>query len=138
MNQKQALDTARRLVEQAVEIADTAGIEAADVVAPHCAEPTAQGSSGGGGEGRHGGDDPAPVWCGVPVVVDDRTTGLFEMPEPDEDPAQEPTFIATRSTADFVRQDFARYESALERMAERWREEKKRVMAEKTNRSGDE
>ena len=34
MNQKQALDTARRLVEQAVEIADTAGIEAADMVAP--------------------------------------------------------------------------------------------------------
>jgi hypothetical protein len=137
MNQKRAMDTARRLVEQAVEIADAAGIDPADVIAPHCADPSAPAAGFGGGNSP-GGDQSGLVWCGVPVRLDDQTRGLFEMSRPDEDPNQEPTFIATLSTAEFVRQDFARYESALGRMAERWREEKKRVMAEKANRSGDE
>ncbi len=54
----------------------------------------------------------------------------FEMPEPDDDPGQEPAFRVTRSTADLVEQDFERYRPSLERMADDWREQKKRFMQE--------
>jgi hypothetical protein len=69
-------------------------------------------------------------WCGTKVVVDDATTDLFAMPEPDADPEQEPAFRVTRSTADLVEQDFERYRPSLERMADSWREEKKRFIQE--------
>lgn len=71
-------------------------------------------------------------WCGVPVFVDDATNDLFEMPEPDEDPGQEPVFRVTRSTAELVREDFELYRPSLERMAEDWREKKERFMRERT------
>ncbi|MBA2528260.1 MAG: hypothetical protein H0V18_21120 [Pyrinomonadaceae bacterium] len=67
-------------------------------------------------------------WCCVPVIVDDDTTELFQMPAPDEDTEQQPTFRVTESTADLVSQDFARYQPSLQRMAENWHEAKERVM----------
>lgn len=70
-------------------------------------------------------------WCGVPVTVDDTTNDLFEMPEPDEDPEQQPAFHVTPSTADLVPKDFELYKPSLERMAEDWQEEKERFMREK-------
>ncbi len=57
----------------------------------------------------------------------------FEMPEPDDDPGQEPAFRVTRSTADLVEQDFERYRPSLERMANDWREAKKRAVQESNN-----
>lgn len=70
-------------------------------------------------------------WCGLSVVVDDSTNGLFEMTLPDEDPEQKPAFLVTQSTVDLVEQEFERYKPSLERMAEDWREAKKRFMQEK-------
>lgn len=70
-------------------------------------------------------------WCCVPVIVDDDTTELFQMPAPDEDAEQQPAFRVTESTADLVSQDFARYQPSLQRMAEDWREAKERVMQDK-------
>lgn len=70
-------------------------------------------------------------WCCVPVIVDDDTTELFQMPTPDEGAEQQPAFRVTESTAALVSQDFARYEPSLQRMAENWREAKKRVMRDK-------
>ena len=67
-------------------------------------------------------------WCEVPYVVDDSITELFEMPAPDADPAQQPAFHVTSSTADLVKQDFQLYKPSLERMANDWREEKERFM----------
>jgi hypothetical protein len=67
---------------------------------------------------------------GVPAVIDNSTEGLFEMPEPDDDPEQKPAFLVTQSTADLVRQDFERYKPSLERMAEDWEEKKERVLSE--------
>jgi hypothetical protein len=72
-------------------------------------------------------------WCGVHVMVDDTTTDLFEMPEPDEDPEQKPAFHVTQSTADLVPKDFELYKPSLERMAEDWQEEKERFMQEKAS-----
>jgi hypothetical protein len=69
-------------------------------------------------------------WCCVPVIVDDGTSELFEMPAPDEDPDQQLVFRVTQSTADLVPQDFARYKPSLQRMAEDWRVDKERVMQE--------
>jgi hypothetical protein len=69
-------------------------------------------------------------WCGVPVIVDDTTNDLFEMPEPDEDPEQKPAFHVTESTAELVPQDFELYKHSLERMAADWREEKEWFMQE--------
>jgi hypothetical protein len=66
-------------------------------------------------------------WCCVPVIVDNGTSELFQMPAPDEDPDQQPVFRVTQSTADLVPQDFARYKPSLQRMAEDWRIEKDRV-----------
>lgn len=70
-------------------------------------------------------------WCRVPVIIDDDTAELFHMPAPDEDAEQQPAFRVTKSTADLVSQDFARYHPSLERMVEDWREAKERVMQEK-------
>lgn len=67
-------------------------------------------------------------WCGVCVIVDDKTIDLFEMPEPDEDPDQKPAFHVTQATAELVPQDFELYKPSLERMAEDWREDKERFM----------
>ena len=71
------------------------------------------------------------VWCDIPVMVDDSTNGLFEMPPPDEDPEQKPAFLVTQSTVDLVEQDFERYKPSLERMVEDWQEKKDRIMQEK-------
>lgn len=68
------------------------------------------------------------TWCCVPVILDDDITELFQMPKPDEDAEQQPVFRVTKSTADLVSQDFSRYEPSLQRMADRWREGKERVM----------
>ena len=124
MSKEEALETARRLVREAVDAAGRAGIDPASVVAPHCPETAAaQDTDGGGG--------PQTLMLGeVPAVVDNSTEGLFEMPEPDDDPEQKPAFIVTQSTADFVRQDFERYKPSLERMAEDWEEKKERVLSE--------
>jgi hypothetical protein len=70
-------------------------------------------------------------WCCVPVIFDDDTTELFRMPVPDEDEEQQPVFRVTKSTADLVSQDFARYQPSLQRMADSWREAKERVMQDK-------
>jgi hypothetical protein len=123
MSKDEALKTARRLVREAVDAAGRAGIDPALVVAPHCQETAASQDDGGGG--------PQTLMLGeVPGVIDNSTEGLFEMPEPDDDPEQKPAFIVTQSTADLVRQDFERYKPSLERMAEDWEEKKERVLSE--------
>lgn len=124
MTKQEALNTAHRLVQEAVDVAKSAGIDPASVVAAHCAEAVAMKADG---------DDQGSknlMWGGVPGIIVDSTEGLFEMPEPDDDPEQKPAFIVTQSTADLVRQDFERYEPSLERMAETWQEDKKRVLSE--------
>ena len=125
MSEEESLKTARRLVQEAVDVASRAGIDPASVVAPHCSEADAP----------QDGDAAAPgsknlTWCGVEVLIDDSTEGLFEMPETDADPEQQPAFLVTQSTVDIVREDFERYQPSLERMAEDWREEKGRVLSE--------
>ncbi len=122
MSKEEALQRARGLVREAVDAAGRAGIDPASVVAPHCQE-TAQDEDGDGG--------PQTLMLGeVPAVVNNSTEGLFEMPEPDDDPEQKPAFIVTQSTADLVRQDFERYQPSLERMVEDWEEKKARVLSE--------
>ena len=123
MSKEEALKTARRLVREAVDAAGRAGIDPALVVAPHCPETSAaQDDDGSGSHALMLGD--------VPGVIDNSTVGLFEMPEPDGDPEQKPAFLVTQSTADLVRQDFERYKPSLERMAEDWHENKKRLLSE--------
>jgi hypothetical protein len=123
MTKEEALNTARGLVQEAVEVANRAGIDASDVVAPHCAETQGDGNAPGAGK---------PTWCGLPVIIDNDTEGLFEMSEPDDDPEQQPAFLVTQSTADLVRQDFERYQPSLERMVADWQEAKKRCLFEET------
>ncbi|HEX8354994.1 MAG TPA: hypothetical protein VF611_18960 [Pyrinomonadaceae bacterium] len=124
MSKEEALNTARRLVREAVDAAGRAGIDPASVVAPHCAETAASQDEGDGGGSQ-------TLMLGeLPAVIDNSTEGLFEMPEPDDDPGQKPAFIVTQSTADLVRQDFERYKPSLERMAEDWEEKKERVLSE--------
>ena len=124
MSKEEALNTARRLVRKAVDVASSAGIDPASVVAPHCAETDATKSDGD----NQGSEN--LMWGGVPGIIDDSTEGLFEMPEPDGDPEQKPAFLVTQSTADLVRQDFERYEPSLKRMAEDWEEKKERILSE--------
>ena len=125
MSKEEALKTARRLVREAVDAAGKAGIDPASVVAPHCPETAPVQDTDDDGRGSQ------TLMLGeVPAVVDNNTVGLFEMPEPDDDPEQKPAFIVTQSTADFVRQDFERYQPSLERMAEDWEEKKERVLSE--------
>ena len=124
MSKEEALNTARRLVREAVDAAGRAGIAPASVVAPHCPETA---------EARDDDDDRGSqnlTLVGVPAIIDNSTQGLFEMPEPDGDPEQKPAFILTQSTADLVPQDFERYEPSLERMVEDWEEKKKRTLSE--------
>ncbi len=118
MSKEGVLINARRLVQEAVDIADRAGIDPSHVVAPYCAETGADQADG---------DDRSSdnlKWCGVSVIIDDDTHELFEMSKPDDDPEQQPAFLVTQSTANLVRQDFERYEPSLERMAEEWQENK--------------
>jgi len=124
MSKEEALNTARRLVREAVEAAGRAGIDPASVVAPHCPE-TAAPQDDDDGSGSQ-----TLMFGAVPGVVDNSTEGLFEMPEPDADPEQKPAFVVTQTTADLVRQDFERYKPSLERMAEDWEEKKERVLSE--------
>ena len=125
MSKEEALNTARRLVREAVDAAGRAGIDPALVVAPHCAETAASQDTHDGGGGSQ-----ALMLGVVPAIIDNSTVGLFEMPEPDDDPGQKPAFLVTQSTADLVRQDFERYKPSLERMAEDWEEKKKRILSE--------
>ena len=130
MSKEEALNTARRLVREAVDVAQKAGINPSDVVAPHCSETSAtQDEDGGPASGSQ-------TWCGVSVVVDNDTDELFEMPELDDDPEQQPAFLVTQSTADLVRDDSERYDPSLERMAEDWHENKKRHLFEKKTEKG--
>lgn len=76
-------------------------------------------------------------WCSVPVIIDDATSELFQMPAPDEDPDQQPAFHITQSTADLVPRDFKRYQPSLQRMVENWREDKERVMQQKKAQAGE-
>jgi hypothetical protein len=125
MSKEEALNAAHRLVQEAMDIAHRAGIDPSSIVAPHCPETTTAGHDGDGLESQ------CLLWCGIPVIVDNNTDGLFEMPEPDNSPEQKPFFRVTQSTSDLVRQDFVRYKSALERMVENWQEEKARLLSEK-------
>jgi hypothetical protein len=125
MSKEEALNNARRLVQEAVDAAGKVGIDPASVVAPHCPE-TAAAQDGGDGRGSQ------DLMLGeVPGVIDNSTVGLFEMPEPDDDPEQKPAFLVTQSTADLVREDFERYKPSLERMAEDWEEKKGKILSEK-------
>ena len=127
MSKDEVLSKARRLVQEAVDVANRAGIDPSDVVAPHCAETAAAHDDR---------DDPSSdnlKWCGVSVIIDDDTHELFEMSKPDGDPEQKPAFLVTQSTANLVRQDFARYEPSLERMEEEWQENKKSLSIQKTD-----
>jgi hypothetical protein len=133
VDHQQALDTARELVERAIEIAGAAGIETSEVLAPHCAQTSAEVGDGIYHDEQKG----LLLWGGDPVHVDNDVEGLFEMCEPDDDPAQQPSFLVTQSTADLVHRDFARYKSALGRMVERWWQEKERVLAEKRGQMGE-
>lgn len=68
------------------------------------------------------------TWCAVPVIIDDSTVDLFEMPEPDKDPEQKPVFRVTESTARLVAQDFERYRPSLVRMVATWVEKKDHIV----------
>jgi hypothetical protein len=118
MTKAEALNNARRLVQEAVDAATRAGIDPSCVVAPHCAETSAAQAKGDGRVSKN------LNWCGVSVIIDNDTHELFEMSKPDDDPAQKPAFRVTQSTANLVRQDFERYKPSLERMAEDWQEDK--------------
>ena len=127
MSKDEVLSKARRLVQEAVDVANRAGIDPSQVVAPHCAETAAIHDDG---------DSPSSdnlKWCGVSVIIDDDTHELFEMSKPDGDPEQKPAFLVTQSTANLVRQDFDRYEPSLERMEEQWQENKKSLSIQKTD-----
>lgn len=129
MNKEEALKTARRLVQEGMDVANKAGIDPSSVVAPYCVETVA-----GKDEGEDG-DSSKLTWGNVPVIVDNDTDELFEMPVADDDPEQQPVFRVTQSTANLVREDFERYRSSLERMAEDWQEEKALVLS-KTKKKG--
>ncbi len=123
MSKDEALLKARTLVAEAMEIADLANIDPALVVSPHCDDrPLASNA-----EQIMARDQ----WLGVAVVADEETQGLFEMPQPNADPDQSPTFRVTPSTAELVGQDFGRYEESLGRMLKDWREEKSRFMSDR-------
>jgi len=124
MSKEEALNNARRLVREAVDAAGRAGIDPASVVAPHCAGTAASQDDGDDG------DSQTLMFGEVPGVIDNSTEALFEMPEHDGDPEQQPAFILTQSTADLVQQDFERYRPSLERMAEDWEGKKKRILSE--------
>lgn len=127
MSKEEALNIARRLVQEALDVAKKAGIAPSSVVEPHCPEPAVKDNNGD--------DDDAKTlnWCGVPVIIDNNVEELFEMPELNDDLEQKPAFLVTQATADLVRPDFERYKPSLERMAEDWQEEKSQFMRERAN-----
>ena len=128
MNREEALDAARQLVQEAVDVADKAGIDPSSVLAPHCSEIALKDNDGVG-------DDSQTLnWCEVPVKIDNSTDGLFEMSEPDNDLEQKPAFLVTQATADLVRHDYERYQPSLERMVEDWQEAKSQFMREQAHR----
>ena len=129
MTKAEALNNARSLVQEAVDVANRAGIDPAHVVAPHCAEtaPPLDDRDGPGPENLK--------WCGVSVIIDNATSELFEMSQPDDDPEQKLAFLVTQSTATLVQRDFERYEPSLGRMAEDWQESKKPLLIQKTSDS---
>ena len=127
MSKEGVLINARRLVQEAVDVANRAGIDPSHVVAPYCAETAAAQADGDGRSSDN------LKWCGVSVIVDDCTHELFEMSKPDVDPEQKPAFLVTQSTANLVRQDFERYEPSLERMAEERQEKKRSLSIQKTS-----
>ncbi len=122
MSKDEALLKARALVAEAMDIAGRADIDPSLVVSPHC-------DDGSAGEAKQ--PAASSQWLGVPVVVDEKTQGLFEMPPPDEDTEQQPTFRVTPATAELVGQDFGRYEESLGRMLKDWQEEKGRFMSDR-------
>jgi len=130
MSKAEALVNARRLVQEAVDVATSAGIDPSHVVAPHCAE-VSTATDNDDGEGSDNLN-----WCGVSVIIDNDTSELFEMPKPDDDPEQKPAFLVTQSTSNLVSQDFERYKPSLERMAEDWQDEKKLLSAKKGDKEG--
>ena len=127
MSKQEVLNNARRLVREAVDVANRAGIAPSDVVAPHCSE-TGSAQDEGNGPGSEN-----LTWCGASVIIDDDTSELLEMSKPNDDSEQKPAFLVTQSTADLVRQDFERYQPSLERMAKAWGENKKRLSSEGTD-----
>jgi hypothetical protein len=127
MSKEGVLINARRLVQEAVDIADRAGIDPSHVVAPYCAETAAAQAD------EDGRSSDNLKWCGVSVIIDDDTNELFEMSKPDDDPEQKAAFLVTQSTATLVRQDFERYKPSLERMAEEWQENKRSLSIQKTS-----
>jgi hypothetical protein len=131
MSKEEAMNIARRLVQEAVDVANKAGIAPSSVVALHCPETAVKDSISDD-------DDPTTLnWSGIPVIIDDSVEGLFEMPELNDDLEQKPAFLVTQTTADLVRPDFERYKPSLERMAEDWQEEKNQFMREQANRKRD-
>ncbi|MDT4897082.1 MAG: hypothetical protein QOH25_2159 [Acidobacteriota bacterium] len=130
-SKEEAFSTARRLVQEAVDVANKAGIDPSSVLAPHCSESAVKDNNGGGDEGK------TLNWCGVPVIINNNTDGLFEMPTLNDDLEQKPAFLVTQATADLVRPDFERYQPSLERMLEDWQDEKNQFMREQANRKRD-
>ena len=118
----EALSDARKLVQEAVDVANRAGIDLSYVFEPHLAEPKPRDVMIKGQENL--------LWCCVPVIIDNDTTELFEMSKPNDNPEQKPVFVVTQSTANLVQQDFERYEPSLERMVEDWREAKREYKSE--------
>jgi hypothetical protein len=131
MSKEEAVNIARRLVQEAVDIANRAGIDPASVVAPHCSEIDVKDSNGDESDSKN------LIWSGIPVIIDNSTDGLFEMPKLNDDLEQKPAFLVTQATADLVRPDFERYKPSLERMIEDWQEEKNQFMREQANRKRD-
>ena len=127
MSKDEVLSNARRLVQEAIDVANRAGIDPSDVVAPHCPETAAIHDD------RDSPSSDNLKWCGVSVIIDDETHELFEMSKPDDDPEQKAAFLVTQSTANLVRQDFERYEPSLGRMSEEWQENKKSLCIKKTS-----
>lgn len=130
MSKAEVLTKARRIVQEAVDTATRAGIDPSHVVAPHCAEASAEQDNGDG----VGSED--LNWCGLPVIIDNDINELFEMSKPDDDPEQKPAFLVTQSTANLVGQDFQRYKPSLERMAEDWQDDKKPLSAKNGDKDG--
>jgi hypothetical protein len=126
MSKEEALNTARQLVQEAVDVANKAGIDPSSVVAPHCLETAVKDNDDG--------DSKILNWCGLPVIINNNTDGLFEMPGLNDDLEQKPAFLVTQTTADLVLLDFERYRPSLERMVEDWQEEKKQFMRERAYR----
>jgi hypothetical protein len=121
----EALSDARKLVQEAVDVANRAGIDPSYVFEPHLTEANTQVVMIEGQENL--------TWCCVPVIIDNDTTGLFEMSKPNDNPEQKPVFVVTQSTANLVQQDFERYRPSLERMVEDWREAKEPLSSGNTS-----